>query len=297
MWSSANMVHEFARTAENQFLIGTPGQTSFWWAGMGSFMSVGGTRGFTSDAGGYAVGMQHAFTESFRAGVALGQMFGKFTSDDGQLRTDQTSTMPAFTAQYVTQLDNSSSIGISGHVAYGQVTNEAKTYQTGTSGKAEWDDNVVNVGVRATWNKQVTSTTCVSLFTGLSYQNVQQDSFREKFTDGVRDYRDGKMSSLSIPLGVTIRGIYQMPGQCVFAPELTMAYVGDIARDNPEVKTSVYGFNREGKGTDIGRSAFMLQVGANWLFDSTWSVGAFYALEARENQTNQSVNAAVRMSF
>lgn len=297
MWASANAVQEMARTAEHQFLVGMPGQTTFWGAGMGSFMDVGGKQGFTSNAGGYAVGLQHAFTQSFRAGVALGQSFGDFKSDDNQLRVDQMALMPTLTAQYVTPLTKSSSLSIAGHIAYGVVENEADTYQAGTVGKAEWDDQVLNIGVRAAWNSDLTDNTTVSIFTGLTYQNVDQDSFTEKFTGGERDYHSGSMSSLSIPVGVTLRGIYQMEGTNIFAPELTLAYIGDVARDNPEVKTSVYGFNREGKGTNIGRSAFMLNAGANWMFDSTWSLGAFYTLEARSNQVNQSVNAALRCCF
>lgn len=297
MWASANAVHEFARTAENQFLVGMPGQTTFWGAGVGSFMDVSGDQGFTSNFGGYAVGMQHAFTETFRAGLAFGQMFGDFKSEDKQLKVDQQSLMPALTAQYVTPLSKTSSLSVSGHIAYGVVENEADTYQVGTTGKAEWDDEVFNIGVRVSWNSALTEHTTVSLFTGLTYQQVEQDSFTEEFTGGEREYKSGSMSSLSLPLGVTLRGIYQMEGTNVFAPELTLAYIGDIARDNPEVKTSVYGFDRTGKGTNIGRSAFMLQAGANWMFDSTWSLGAFYSLEARSKQVNQSVNVALRHSF
>lgn len=297
MWASANAVQEMARTAEHQLLVGMPGQTTFWGAAMGSFMDVSGKQGFTSNMGGYAVGLQHAFTKSFRAGVAFGQSFGDFKSDDDQLKADQMALMPTLTAQYVTPLNKTSSLTVSGHIAYGVVENEADTYQTGTKGKAEWDDQVLNIGIRAAWNSELTDNTTVSLFTGLSYQNVEQDSFTEKFTGGERDYRSGSLSSLSIPVGVTLRGIYQMDGTNILAPELTLAYIGDVARDNPEVKTNVYGFNREGKGTNIGRSAFMLNAGANWMFDSTWSLGAFYTLEARSNQVNQSVNAALRCCF
>ena len=85
--------------------------------------------------------------------------------------------------------------------------------------------------------------------------------------------------------------------ELALCPKFGRQHTGDIARDNPEVKTSVYGFNRTGKGTNVGRSAFMLNVGANWMFDSTWSVGAFYTLEARSKQVNQSVNAAIRCCF
>lgn len=297
MWASANAVQEMARAAENQFLVGMPGQTTFWGAGVSSFMDVSGDQGFTSNFGGYAVGMQHAFTEKFRAGLAFGQMFGDFKSDDDQLKVDQTAMLPMLTAQYVTPLSKTSSLSVSGHLSYGEVENEAETCQAGTTGKAEWDDEVLDIGLRVAWNKQLGEHVSASFYTGLSYQQVEQDSFTEEFTGGERDYRSGSMSRLSLPLGMTLRGIYQMEGTNVFAPELTLAYTGDIARENPEVKTSVYGFNRTGKGTNVGRSALMLNVGANWMFDSTWSVGAFYTLEARSKQVNQSVNAALRCCF
>ena len=297
MWASASAAQEMARTAEHQFLVGMPGQTTFWGAGVGSFMNVSGEQGFTSNFGGYAVGMQHAFTEKFRAGLAFGQMFGDFKSDDDQLKVEQTAMLPTLTAQYVTPLSKTSSLSVSGHLTYGVVENEADTCQAGTTGKAEWDDEVLNLGLRVAWNKQLGENVSASFYTGLTYQQVEQDSFTEEFTGGEREYRSGSMSSLSLPLGMTLRGIYQMEGTNVFAPELTLAYTGDIARENPEVKTSVYGFNRTGKGTNVGRSAFMLNVGANWMFDSTWSVGAFYTLEARSKQVNQSVNAALRCCF
>lgn len=297
MWASANAVQELARTAEKQFLVGMPGQTTFWGAGVGSFMDISGDKGFTSNAGGYAVGVQHAFTESFRAGFAFGQMFGDFKSDDDQLKVDQMALIPALTAQYVTKAGKMSTLTVSGHVAYGVVENEADTYQAGTTGKADWDDEVLNIGVNVAWNIQPYENVSASFFTGLNYQLVEQDDFTEEFTGGEREYRSGSMSSLSIPLGVTLRGIYQMEGTNVFAPELTLAYIADVARDNPEVKTNVYGIQRTGKGTNIGRSAFMLNAGANWMFDSTWSVGAFYTLETRSHQLNQSVNAALRYCF
>lgn len=297
MWASANVVQELARTAENQFLVGMPGQTTFWGAAIGTFMDVGGDYGFRYNAGGYAVGVQHAFTESFRAGFAFGQTYGDFTSDDEQLKVDQKSLIPALTAQYVCKTGKMSTMTVSGHVAYGTVENTGDFYQTGNSGKAEWDDTVLNVGIRAAWNVELSEETAVSLFTGLTYQEVEQDSFTEKSTMGDRRYSGGSMSSLSLPLGITWRGVYQMDGTNVFAPEVTVAYVADVSRDDPKVNTSMFGFRGYGEGADIGRSAFMLSVGGNWMFNSSWSVGAFYTMEARSNQLNQSLNAALRYSF
>lgn len=297
MWASANAVQEMVRTAENQFLVGMPGQTTFWGAGIGSFMSVSGGAGFTSNAGGYAVGVQHAFTESFRAGFALGQTFGNFESDDKQLKVDQVALMPTLTAQYVTPLDKVSSLTVSGHLSYGTVESDADTNVLGMTGKSDWEDEVLNVGVRVAWNRQLTDNTTATVFTGLTYQTVEQDSFTEKMEDFERSYRDGSMSSLSLPIGVTLRGIYQMTGTNIFVPELTVAYIADIARDNPEVETGVMGISRKATGTKLGRNAITLSAGANWMFDSTWSVGAFYTLEARSKQVNQSVNASLRYCF
>lgn len=297
MWASANVVQELARTAENQFLVGMPGQTTFWGAAIGTFMDVGGDYGFRYNAGGYAVGVQHAFTEGFRAGFAFGQTYGDFTSDDEQLKVDQKSLIPALTAQYVCKTGKMSTMTVSGHVAYGTVENTGDFYQTGNSGKAEWDDTVLNVGIRAAWNVELSEETAVSLFTGLTYQEVEQDSFTEESAMGDRRYTGGSMSSLSLPLGITWRGVYQMDGTNVFAPEVTVAYVADLNRDDPKVNTSMFGFRGYGEGADIGRSAFMLSVGGNWMFNSSWSVGAFYTMEARSNQLNQSLNAALRYSF
>ena len=297
MWASANAIKEMTRTAENQFLVGMPGQTTFWGAAMGGYMDVSSKQGFSCNVGGYAVGLQHAFTGKFRAGMAFGQSYGNFKSDDNQLRVDQMSLIPTMTAQYVTPLTKTSSLSVSGHLAYGVVENEGDTYQTGTKGEAEWDDQVFDIGIRASWNSELTDNVTVSIFTGLSYQMVDQDSFTERFTGGERYYNSGSMSCLSMPIGMTLRGIYQLQGSNVFAPEMTIAYVGDVARNNPAVKSRVYDYNRVGKGANIGRSTLMLSVGGNWMLDSTWSLGAFYTLEARRDQVNQSVNAALRCCF
>ena len=81
------------------------------------------------------------------------------------------------------------------------------------------------------------------------------------------------------------------------APELTLAYVADISRDNPELNARYGSISRRIEGYDPGRSSFMLNAGVNWLIDQNWSLGAYYNLDARADQTIQSFNGSVRYSF
>lgn len=65
-------------------------------------------------------------------------------------------------------------------------------------------------------------------------------------------------------------------------PELSVAYVGDIARRNPYTRTWAAGQSVTGLGWQINRN---------------WQTGAWYTLEVRNGQTNQSVNLNASCSF
>ena len=245
------------------------------------------------------MGLQHAFTESFRAGFALGQNFGTYTSEDRLTDIEQMGIMPALTAQYVS-MQGKNSFSLNAHVAYGMMENEAKTCVGGMAsmpGRAEWDDTVFSGGLRAAWNMQLTDNVTVSPFIGLSYRHVSQDAFTERYAAGKRQYEGGSMQVWSLPVGVTLRSTHELSNGGLLAPELTLAYVGDIFRDTPSLNTRFGDISRRVEGYDPGRSSFMLNAGINWLIDQNWSAGASYNLDARADQVIQSVNGSVRYSF
>lgn len=155
MWASAAVIQDFVRVAESQMIIGTPDQSTLWGSGVGTFINVSDeSAGYTYHSGGCAVGLQHAFTETFRAGFALGQNFGSYTSEDRRTEIEQMGIMPALTAQYV-HMQGKNSFSLSAHIAYGMMENEADTCVGGNAalpGRAEWDDTVFSGGLRAAWN-------------------------------------------------------------------------------------------------------------------------------------------------
>ncbi len=297
MWASAAVVQDFARLAESQSMIGNAEQTTWWGGAFGTFQHVSDdTKGYTYNSSGYGVGLQHAFSDSFRAGFGLGQSFGTYSARRNGTEVDQMAIMPILTAQYVS-MQGQNSFSLNAHLAYGNVENEAETINLGMPGTAEWDDTVISGGLRAAWNVKMSDTLTVSPFIGLTYRHVAQDDFTEKYTGGARRYSNGSLQEWSLPLGVTIRSVHGFADGSILAPELTLAYVADISRNNPSMRCTNGRFNSTIEGYTPNRSSFMMNAGVNWVIDLNWSFGAFYNLEITGDQTDQSINGSVRYSF
>lgn len=296
LWASAAAMRDFVRSAEQQAIIGMPGQTTAWGSAIGSFVNM--QDAFTYNGGGYAVGLQHAFTEKFRAGMALGQSFGSFKSKGDWMESDQLGIMAAVTAQYVTTCNNGKSYwGISGHLGYGCIENDASAWNGYSQDSAKWNDSMVSAGVRIDWRKQLMEGCSITLFAGLEYMHGSQETTNIFGDAGSYQFHDGSMQYWRMPIGLTLRSKIGLGGTKLLAPEATLAFVGDIARKDPRVKCSTYGDCWSLTGSTPGRESFMLNVGFNLLFDQNWSVGAFYTLETRDEQLNQNANFSLRYSF
>ncbi len=298
LWSSTSAVRSFARTATSQ-LSAPPSTTegySVWGSVLGDYVSMS---GFRSNSHGYAVGVDKQFCPSLRAGLALGQMFGDFTADEGLAEVDQDSVMVALYSEYLREINQKHSFSLTTYAAYGSTGNDATTHVGGSSslpGSASWNDDVFALGTRASWNIRMSDKLTLTPFIGLEYIHGSQDSFTENFSGGSRSYRDGSMQVWSMPIGITARTEVEF-GLQKLLPEVTFAYVGDISRKNPHVRSSTYGLDINHKGTNPGRSAFMMNVGTNWVINDNWSAGAFYNLETRSQEVSQEASISVRCSF
>lgn len=297
MWASAAVVQDFARMAESQSMIGNAEQTTWWGGAFGTFQHVSEEgKGYTYSSGGYGVGLQHAFSDCFRAGFGLGQSFGTYSAHRNGTEVDQMAIMPILTAQYIS-MQGQDSFSLNAHLAYGNVENEARTINSALPGTAEWDDTVFSGGLRAAWNVKVSDTLTVSPFIGITYRHVTQDDFTEKYAHGARHYSNGSLQEWSLPLGVTFRSVQSLEDGSILAPELTLAYVADISRNNPTMRCTNGHFSSSIDGYAPNRSSFMMNAGINWIIDQNWSLGAFYNMEATGNQLDQSINGSVRYSF
>ncbi len=299
LWSSTSAVRSFARTAVSQLTMPTADldTVTIWGSGLGDFVSMD---DFTSNSGGYAVGIDKQLRYDLRLGVAFGQMFGTFTADNDLAEVEQESIMAGLYVEYVRDQGPEEDLRLTAYAAYGSVNNDAETRVGGDAnlpGSAEWRDNVFAAGARAEWIYRVTEDTCIAPFIGLDYVYGAQEDFTETFNGGKREYREGSMQALSLPVGITIRTAVATGDESKLLPELTLAYVGDVVRKNPHVHSGVYGAESCHEGTKPGRNAFLLNVGSHWLLNESWSVGAFYNLEARSKDVSQEASFSIRHAF
>lgn len=197
LWASTNTVQNFARHALAQ--LQQAGSSHVWVSGLGSFIDLGPdgqTKGFRYNGGGYAVETDYACTETFSAGFALGQEFGRFKSDDYQTRIRQESLMAGLHAQYREELGERETAGISAYVTFGTVENKADTSVGGDAalpGHGSWDDTVWTFGLKGEWEHPLSDSVTLIPYMGLEYVHGAQDDFNERFTRGSRAWRQGAM--------------------------------------------------------------------------------------------------------
>lgn len=303
LWSSVSSVVSFARTAVSQSRLSGNGSSRHWVSGLGYFTSMSSANtfsGFSYKGGGYAVGSDFTPGSNFTVGAAFGQMFGTHKSNDNLLSDKQRALMLAFYGNCRKELGCENTLDVSGYFTYGSVDHTAGTHVGGslqTPGRARWDDNVYTFGILADWNIRVSNTLSVSPFTGITYMYGTQGAIDESFVGGFRRFEEGGMQAWSIPVGVTFKSVCELANGQALLPELSVAYVGDIARRNPTVRTRATGLDATGRGHSPGRNALMVRAGMGWQINKAWTAGTYYTLEVRSGQTNQSVNLNVTYNF
>ena len=109
----------------------------------------------------------------------------------------------------------------------------------------------------------VLNKTTLTSFIGIDYVHGAQENFTETYDNGSRQYRDGNMQVWSVPVGITVKKEVSVGGGQLLLPELTLAYVGDVSRTNPSVKSTIYRIDNKHEGSNPGRSAFTMNAGTN----------------------------------
>lgn len=303
LWSSVSSVASFARTASAQGKMAGNRSSRLWGAGLGYFTSMSSMdslSGFSYQGGGYAVGTDVALGKDAVAGAAFGQMFGTHKSSDSMLSDKQRSFMFALYGNVRKELARGHELNLSGYFSYGSIDHAARTHVGGsrqTPGRARWDDNVYAFGLLADWDIKISNTFTVSPYTGITYMYGTQGPIEETFDGGSRSFGNGGLQSWSIPVGVSLKSVCGLGNGQALLPELSVAYVGDIARRNPYTRTWTAGQSVTGRGHSPGRHALMTRAGLGWQINRNWQAGAYYTLEVRSGQTNQSVNLNASYSF
>ena len=288
MWASAGIVGDLADMAESRIHGAMEeGSTAVWAGGLGFFQrETQELRGYTYNGGGYAVGVQHAFSKGFAAGFAFGQSFGHFKAKDDSLTARERGIMPALTARYRCQGNKVAHI-LSGHVAYGDLRYTGDL-RGETPSRMRWTDHALSAGLTAGAETKVAENTTLTPFVGLTYVTASQSSAH----NGAVRYHDGKMHNLSIPVGVTLR--HSMGS---FTPEVSLAYRGDVARMDPRVRTATAEGETREIGARPGRNALEVNAGASYAISDSVGAYASYTFTCRSKANSHSVNAGLQMTF
>lgn len=303
LWSSTRAVQNFARSAAGQLDAYRAGDSNFWASGLGDFARVSGQgdiSGYDYSGGGYAVGADRNFTPHFTAGLSFGQTFGSHKSNDGGMASiDQSGTMGGLYARYRNELDKTHTLTADAYAAYGRVENKGTMALFGNDvlSRDTWEDDVASFGLKLSWQIKLDETSTLTPFAGLEFVHGAQQDINFATLSGNRHYYDGSMQNWSLPVGVTYRKTFDLGGGQLLIPEVTVAYVGDIARRTPGVRTDILGESLRIEGVNPGRSAVRANVGVGWVMSTNWGMGLYYNVESRSGMTNQGVNGTVSYSF
>lgn len=298
LWSSTHAVTNFAATAVSQLSTRKNGYNGVWVSGLGDFNNASGkgfSQGYKYSGGGYALGTDHVFSPNFIGGLAFGQTFGtNKAKGDKYASTEQQGVMGGLYARFLSEMSKEDTLFIDSWIAYGSVDNRGKLQQTGDEfiSRAKWLDNVVTFGTKASWQIKMENL-LLTPFIGIEYSHGEQN----EIVMNDRRYYDGAVQNWTVPAGITCKRIFTLGKEQYLIPEVTVAYEGDISRQNAAVATDIFGKKSKAQGVDPGRSAFLGNAGLTWIINCNWNVGAYYNLETRSNMTNQSVSGMVRFSF
>lgn len=298
LWSSTRSVANFSHTVVSQANIPHRGHGSIWVAGLGDFtsMSKDGS-GFDYRGGGYALGGDYSFAESWATGLAVGQTFGSNKADNGLGKIDQDAMMLALYGRYRKEINDRNIWGIHASFAYGSVENKAETTVLSTPAHAKWDDSVFQFALQGTWEIKLSDRHSLTPFAGIDFIYGAQDDFTQRYGNGSVRYKNGSVQNWSVPVGVTWNARYGFASGQSILPFVTVAYVGDVSRDDPSVKLDSYGDALKAHGIRPGRNAFKVSAGLTWVIAPSWNVGAAYDLEYRSGMTNQGCSVSAHYTF
>ena len=296
-----NMLYGHAREASAR-------GSNFWVSGLGDFSdyaSRGGRTGYTYNGGGYAVGYNWVNTCGHTLGVAFGQEFGKHepklgTSQFTPGRIDQDTVMFGLYGRCVAGKPTKRPIAVEAYAAYGRVDNNSRKTRiaTGENSSAQWNDDVFAAGLTASCEYRVCTATVLRPFVALEFVYASMDSFQEGDGNGHASYTDGTYSNFSGSAGLQVYRPYELRNGMALTPSLSVAYVGDMVRNDGRVKaTDAQGRALRGQSVSPGRNGFQGTAALDWRINSRWGMRAAYMIETRSGAVDQDVNLGVNYTF
>ncbi len=304
--SAANSVGAFSDAIMAEVRMPRQGDHRLWGVMLAEGDRVnreGDRSGYHYNGGGYTVGYDHNIGKRTYVGVALGQMYGVYTATHTYLHDRQTANM----------------VGVYGHTdwnagksgdnkvnwdcffTYGRVHNKARGsvyYDRSLVASGSWDTDVFKAGTTLSYDFNLDETTRITPYIGLTLTYADEEDVTLKNGTSGFVYKDGSYTNLTMPVGVRFAKIYDMGKNGTVIPQLSVAYLADLARNDAAVKAEVTrGVISKIKGVTPGRNGVMAEVGTTWVINPQWTTGLFYTVEHRRRDTDHTVHAHVSYGF
>lgn len=306
LWSNTRSLSTFAQLATSQLNSIHAGATNIWGSGFGDFTSAsnaGSVSGFDYQGGGYAMGIDHGFKvhqkDTVTAGLAFGQSFGSHQSNDTLLNLHQRGVMAALYSRYEKNVSEKQSWDLTGSFAYGDTDNWGMIGLAADNGapRHTWNSEAFSADLMFRWRSKLSDSATLTPFVGISYIYGSQENITVKGDSSTRSFSDSSLQRWVVPVGLEYSRLTSFSNGQKLRSFISIAYQGDVARNDASVKMNILGTPTRVKGTQPGRSAFVLNAGCQWAITPQWSASTAYNLELRSEMTQQSVSATVSYSF
>lgn len=303
MLADANALGTYANAIMAQVKMPRQGDHRLWGVGLADFERVttkGNASGYRYNGGGYCVGYDQDVAKDTYLGVTAGQMYGVYQSKRSTLHDRQVATMAGVYGH--TDWDAGKSgdnkVNLDGYALYGRIHHKAHTSVYGAlPASGSWDSDAVKAGLFLSYDFNVDENTTITPFIGLTVTHITQDDVSLKSAKLGYTYTDGDYTNVTLPVGVTYTKTYDLGHGSSLVPHISLAYLGDIYRDDVSVKTKVIGKEERMYGVKPGRSGVMAEIGSSWVINPQWTTGLFYTMEHRRHDTDHTIHAHVSYGF
>ncbi|WP_231881967.1 polymorphic outer membrane protein middle domain-containing protein [Candidatus Chlamydia sanziniae] len=288
-------------------------QRGFWVAGLANFLHKDKTetrRGYRHTSAGYVLGAgtQTASEDVFQ--VAFCQLFGR---DQDHLvaknRADMYSGAVYYQHTGVTKDFSrffSQDAGLETHplvleaqLAYGHTSNEMKTRYTRYSEvQGNWGNDMLSVelGGRVLYSpKSVSWLDSYAPYVKLQVVYAHQEDFEEQGREG-RVFTNSNLFNVAVPLGLRMEKFLENEEGSF---DVTVAYVPDVIRSNPDSTTSlvISGVSWKTLSADLSRQAVVFRGGSHYALGSELEVFGQCAFELRGSSRSYTIDLGGKLHF
>lgn len=256
-----------------------------WGTAVGDWGRVNGNSDFDIDTAGVVFGADHTFDQTVRAGFAFGALH---TSSDGE-GAKYTGDSYWIGMYGSWKLPMNFPLVLDADALYGWTDGDVDTSLFGNSGSADVDGDVIRVSAHASMPFEL-SVASVVPYIGLEWTRVSQDGY----TDGSlgRSVDSLDEDALTMPVGVKFVKTIEN-GSASFKGTMDIAYARDLTDFDPRVTTAYGAAAFDSESADIGEDAFRFGLGVDCRIGQSWTVGAKYKLEVRDNYTDNVVKGQI----